>query len=163
MPALWDGVRMLTVRITPPAATVAERFKVLAENGIYAAAGRIAAQVEDIILMALGAEAPKRTGKLAQSHYAMQSAGGGAVRLQFRNSAEYASFVIEGTAPHEIHPVQARCLAFQSGGGTVFAMKVNHPGTKPNDYPQRAWAAVQGQVTAVARQEFGGMLGQGAS
>jgi hypothetical protein len=44
-------------------------------------------------------------------------------------AAPYAIFLDKGTRPHVILPRNAKVLVFQgSGGGTVFASKVNHPG-----------------------------------
>jgi hypothetical protein len=54
--------------------------------------------------------------------------------------APYALYVIEGTAPHEIRPVNASCLAFRTGGKMVFTMLVRHPGTRANPFLQRAVA-----------------------
>jgi len=50
----------------------------------------------------------------------------------------------DGTRPHEIVPRRARVLRFPaSGGGYVFAMRVNHPGTKPNPYLTNALQAAR--------------------
>ena len=40
------------------------------------------------------------------------------------------------TAPHLIEPVKARALAFAGAGGTVFARRVRHPGSR---IPARAY------------------------
>lgn len=40
----------------------------------------------------------------------------------------------EGTDPHVIVPVTASVLVFNVGGRTVYAMRVEHPGTAPNRY-----------------------------
>lgn len=71
-------------------------------------------------------------------------------------TAKYAPFVEFGTAPHTIMPVSARVLAWQSGGagryvtassgrqyyksgggGMTFAMRVNHPGSKPRPFMKK--------------------------
>lgn len=52
--------------------------------------------------------------------------------------APYAMYVVKGTAPHEIRPVNASVLAFMVGGRMVFTPLVRHPGTKPNPFMQRA-------------------------
>lgn len=61
----------------------------------------------------------------------------------------YGAFVIGGTAAHEIRPRTARALAFWSTaqGHGVFRTRVQHPGTHPNDFRQRA---VQTAEDAVA-------------
>lgn len=54
-------------------------------------------------------------------------------------NAPYAWYVVKGTAPHEIRPVNASCLAFEAvGGGMVFTQLVHHPGTRPNPFMERA-------------------------
>ncbi len=53
----------------------------------------------------------------------------------------YAQFVITGTRPHVIRPRASRALAFywaRMGGRAVFA-KVNHPGTRPNDFRRKGF------------------------
>lgn len=40
----------------------------------------------------------------------------------------------EGSRAHTIFPSNASVLVFKAYGTTVFAMSVNHPGTKPNRY-----------------------------
>jgi HK97 gp10 family phage protein len=48
--------------------------------------------------------------------------------------APYASYVEGGTEPHVILPKNGQFLKFTIGGRTVFARKVNHPGTKPHPF-----------------------------
>lgn len=48
----------------------------------------------------------------------------------------YAEFVIHGTAPHLILPVQKKALWWQGAAHPV--PQVQHPGTAPNDFPKRA-------------------------
>ena len=50
----------------------------------------------------------------------------------------YAVYHHDGTRPHVIRPRRKRVLKFQSGGQTVFARKVNHPGTRANPFLLRA-------------------------
>lgn len=46
------------------------------------------------------------------------------------SAAQYASFTDTGSRPHVITPKSpGGVLVFQSGGQTIFAKKVNHPGT----------------------------------
>lgn len=42
--------------------------------------------------------------------------------------APYASFVDSGTKPYTIRPKKGNLLVFESGGETVFARVVHHPG-----------------------------------
>lgn len=78
--------------------------------------------------------APWRTGRLAGS--IVKEVGDGEASIQAL--APYAVYVVNGTAPHEIRPVNARVLAFEVGGKMVFTALVQHPGTKPNPFMQRA-------------------------
>ncbi len=79
--------------------------------------------------------APWRTGKLAGS--ILKQVGDNEACIQAL--APYAVFVVNGTAPHLIRPVNASCLAFEARSGEfVFTRLVQHPGTKPNPFMQRA-------------------------
>ena len=89
--------------------------------------------------------APWRTGKLAGS--IVKEVGDSEASIQAW--APYAVYVVNGTAPHEIRPVNARVLAFEVGGKTVFAPLVHHPGTKPNPFMQRAVEDARSKVEEV--------------
>ena len=90
--------------------------------------------------------APWRTGKLAGS--IVKDVGVGEASIQVLDPK--AIFVVKGTAPHDIRPVNASCLAFKaSGGSMVFTRLVRHPGTKPNPFMQRAVDETLGKVDEV--------------
>jgi len=96
---------------------------------------KLVERLADIAYAAAFYGAPWKTGKLAQS--IVKDVGQGEASIQAL--APYAVYVVKGTAPHEIRPVNASCLAFRaSGGGMVFTRLVRHPGTKPNPFMQRA-------------------------
>lgn len=60
------------------------------------------------------------------------------ITAEARSDTEYAQFVTMGTRPHVITPKRpGGVLVFPSGGETVFTRKVNHPGTKANDFYDR--------------------------
>lgn len=59
------------------------------------------------------------------------------VRSEARIDVDYGSFVTMGTRPHVIRARPGGVLRFEVGGKTVFATKVNHPGTGPNDFYDR--------------------------
>jgi hypothetical protein len=86
--------------------------------------------------------APWRTGKLAGS--IVKEVGDGEAAIQAL--APYAEYVVKGTAPHVIRPVNARVLAFEVGGKVVFTSLVHHPGTKPNPFMQRAAEAARSKA-----------------
>ena len=54
---------------------------------------------------------------------------------------DYLGYVIDGTGPHEITPNTRKALRFVGSGGVVFAARVNHPGTRPNDFLNEALPA----------------------
>ena len=78
--------------------------------------------------------APWRTGRLAGSIVKDVYED----EAWIRALAPYAMYVVKGTAPHEIRPVNASVLAFEVGGRMVFTQLVRHPGTKPNPFMERA-------------------------
>jgi hypothetical protein len=47
-------------------------------------------------------------------------------------------WVVKGTPPHVIEATNAQALHWQVGGTDFFAKSVNHPGTQPNDFLERA-------------------------
>ena len=110
----------------------------------------------------LADETPKRTGKLARSTFFRISG----MELQelvvlqpARTPEEYGGhfygwFVREGTAPHEkpIVPRLAKALHFFIGGHEVFAMKVKHPGTRPNPYHHRVLARLMPDIQNIVNQ-----------
>lgn len=90
--------------------------------------------------------APKRTGRLSRSIRTRARGAGGRFSslggepissYEIVVAVPYAGFVSRGTAPHVIRsrgpwPLRNRAT------GQVFGPVVNHPGTRPNDYLQRA-------------------------
>lgn len=86
--------------------------------------------------------APHDTGKLAASiHIDRIGPSAWAVKA----TAPYAAAVHEGSRPHEIRP-HGKVLRFPTrGGGIVFAPKVQHPGTRPNPFLERAMTSVIGR------------------
>jgi hypothetical protein len=104
----------------------------------------------------IAATAPRDTGALADSwEVATQGGNDGAIStLKF--TADYASYLDEGTGPHEI--VGNPLLAFDWGGTTVIVHSVQHPGSTKNvDWfsgpalDESAWAlAVQEVLSGVA-------------
>lgn len=51
--------------------------------------------------------------------------------------SEVGKFVEFGTLPHVIMPKNKKALAFKSGGKTIITKRVNHPGTRPNNFIRR--------------------------
>lgn len=77
-------------------------------------------------------------------------------RAEIINSVPYGESVEKGSRPHVIRPRWKKALAFipgggpgrttwaqrLGGGGTVFAKKVNHPGTKPQRFVEKTVRSV---------------------
>lgn len=87
--------------------------------------------------------APRRTGKLASTIVKEVTDGEGAINVL----APYAMYVVKGTRPHIIRPINSSVLAFQSASGKfVFTRLVRHPGTKPNPWMQQAAEYARGKA-----------------
>lgn len=70
----------------------------------------------------------------------------GEVYLDTGNAPELR-FIHEGTKPHLIHPKNKKRLRWATpGGGWAFAGRVNHPGTKPDQFLYEAASAEQSAV-----------------
>lgn len=84
--------------------------------------------------------APKRTGYLASQIRAddVTRVGPWSLASGVTSGADYSAPVHEGARPHVIRPVNARALRFTIGDRVVFAMRVNHPGNRPNPYLRNA-------------------------
>lgn len=55
-----------------------------------------------------------------------------------------ASYVMNGTKPHDIYPRKSNgVLRFTAGGRIVFTRHVSHPGTQPNPFLWRALLAAK--------------------
>jgi len=101
--------------------------------------------------------APWKTGKLARSIVKEIDEDGEAT---IKALAPHAVYVIKGTAPHEIRPVNASVLAFKAAGGDmVFTRLVRHPGTKPNPFMQRAEEKTREKVDEVFAELFVELIG----
>lgn len=113
---------------------------------------KIADSAEVALLPALQNAAPVRTGALEASITANQTSSGEGTSLQFTAGVPYAIFVLEGTRPHLIVPRDPNgVLAFiAESGDLVFTRHVNHPGTQPNPFPERAWENAKDQVITAA-------------
>ena len=95
--------------------------------------------------------APWRGGNLARSIVKEVEADHAVIRVL----AKYGIYVVAGTAPHEIRPAGASCLAFRARSGEmVFTRLVRHPGTKPNPFLERAAEKTRDQVDEVFADLF---------
>jgi hypothetical protein len=85
---------------------------------------------------------PWRTGFLVQSFRAEQTSG----MLRWFPTASYAPYVEFGTKPHVILPKDKKALFWPGADHPV--KRVNHPGTKPNDFLGRIVSASQSEIDA---------------
>lgn len=106
-----------------------------------------------MVRAALKAEAPvgktdlsgRKGGRLRDSIRYERETTPGSVTMVFTANTPYAGFVIEGTGPHLI-PLEPKApgtaLQFEFQGAVTYRRQVRHPGTKPNDFPERALGGV---------------------
>lgn len=114
-------------------------------------------RVAPVVLAALKDEAPvykyddpqlsrgQKPGDLKNS-IKLDSVGGSVgegIEMKFISDVPYATYVVTGTRGHEITPTRASMLHWARGGQDFYRAFVNHPGTKPNDFPRRAIEKVQ--------------------
>lgn len=104
----------------------------------------------------LANETNRRTGRLALSTFYTITGGPGAQELAIFQPAQteegefYGKWVRDGTPPHEIRPVKAKALRFQSAeGNVVFAMVVHHPGYRGNKYHERVLSRLSGNIQRI--------------
>jgi hypothetical protein len=76
----------------------------------------------------------------------------GAALGEMRASKGYASHVEGGTDPHVIEPKRGKALKFTIGGRTVFATRVNHPGTRPHPFMAQAYHKAERVLRASAEK-----------
>jgi hypothetical protein len=93
---------------------------------------------------------PWRTGFLTQSFRAELTAG----MLRWFPTASYAPYVEFGTKPHVILPKDKKALFWPGAAHPV--ARVNHPGTKPNDFMGRIISESQPEIDVM----FGTALSQ---
>jgi hypothetical protein len=97
---------------------------------------------------------PVDTGYMRDQTSARDQPTSTGAKVTARVDTDYAEMVSSGTRPHLILPVRAKALRFTIGSQVVFAARVNHPGTQPNDWwdealrrlpamVQRAWDSVR--------------------
>lgn len=102
-----------------------------------------------------------KPGRLRESISERREPSAGAMMVVLYSTMPYAKYVIGGTRPHVIR-AQARTRGGWTGpytglpgpgshtlhwigadGGDVFRMQVHHPGTKPDNFPERALMPLQ--------------------
>lgn len=94
-------------------------------------------------------DSPVDTGNMQQNSRVFPR---GPLALEVVIAAEYASYVRGGTRPHVIAARPPRsALRFEIDGQVFYRRQVNHPGTQPNDWYDRALADFPAMVEAELR------------
>jgi hypothetical protein len=100
----------------------------------------------------LRSHAPFRTGALRQDIRYRQETTPGLHLIVFYATVPQAKWVIDGTRPHPIVARNAKVLRWLGPGGlggARFAKSVNHPGTKPNPFPEKAIKPIGQAISAM--------------
>lgn len=118
-----------------------------------AASSAWASDVQPTALRAMKMHSPFKTGKMRQGIGSRLEPSAGSMWVVLYSTASYAPYVLGGTRAHTIAARNAKALRWiaNSGhGGVMFAKSVQHPGTKPNNFPERALAP----ITTLILQSF---------
>jgi hypothetical protein len=110
-----------------------------------AASSAWAADVEPLASRAMKMQSPvgagPTAGNLRQSIGSRLEPSAGQMWVVLYGTVPYLPYVVGGTGPHVIAARNAKALrwfANRGHGPIMFAKSVNHPGTKPNNFPERA-------------------------
>ncbi len=108
---------------------------VAAQEKFHLAPHKVVEEGADVMVQALRAEAPKRTGFMASTIEAHVVGD----RAHFTTRATYSVYVRKGTRPHEIRAHVGK-HALWWPGALHPVRRVMHPGNAPNPFPKRALA-----------------------
>lgn len=127
-----------------------------AETIMAGAANKALREIGGVFTPALKANTPRATGKLANSSRFQVLGSNKDQRVEVRQGAKtangdfYGIFVRGGTRPHTIRPKKlGGVLVFEIGNRTIFAKKVEHPGTKANPYHKATERQTSGQIAEI--------------
>ena len=125
---------MLRFRVETPGMKLAtSRLQGEIPRGIQKRIDEGARQTAKVALGRARDYAPKRTGRLAKSLYVGKE---GPMRYYVTSRLKYYPYVILGTRPHIIRPRHKKALYWPGARHPVAI--VHHPGTKPNDFMDKA-------------------------
>lgn len=87
-------------------------------------------------------EGENHNGQLRDSIDHKVVVGASTATVEIYSRVPYVGYVIRGTSPHPIQPVNATRLHWISGGNHVYRSLVQHPGTKANPFAENATRAL---------------------
>lgn len=109
----------------------------------------LVSQLADHLLALSRQHVPVDTGALQDSLNVHTTMGSDSATLELFG-LDYGKFVIAGTAPHDIYPVNAQALYWPGAAHPV--AHVSHPGTRANDFRQAIIAAMRPLMEAAGQQ-----------
>lgn len=151
---------VITVTARPPFRDLAGRF-VKATDELLAARRDEARTLGGNLAQYMRAEAPKgKTGRYIKSIGYQTFIKGKEIGFRVYAAQPLTMWIVQGTRPHIIAARRAKVLAFYweggpRGPGMYFYKFVNHPGTQPNPYIERAMAKFSPEPEASMRRMAG--------
>ena len=127
----------ITVTSKPEVREISSRMARATKNMFGRGSGDLQ-QMAGTLVKYVQMEAPRKTGKSASMITYKTFVRGLNIGFSIELPEVYSKFVIPGTRAHVITPRHAKALRFVVGGKVVFTQRVNHPGTKPNPFPEKA-------------------------
>ena len=111
-------------------------------------------------IRALDATADETRGQLGmvvsawEHHVRFEVSGSGPDERIIATDDAVFAYQNDGTKPHTIMPRRKTILRFSSGGATVWARRVRHPGTKAQQWTITIAARMQRRLAARIQQEL---------
>lgn len=103
------------------------------------AASKWAIETGTVLNAAIKNQAPVgKTGRLRDSITFKPRVSATTATVEFMTRVPYGEYVVRGTAAHPIAPRNASVLRWQEGGQWIYRQRVNHPGARANNFPERA-------------------------
>lgn len=113
-------------------------------SGLPDQTGNLVLDILNILSSIAEVLAPFRLGNLRESHI-IQASG---LIGDLGNTAPYFPYIILGTSPHPIYPVNKQALWWP--GALHPVRMVNHPGTSANDYMSDTMDSADGAIDDLA-------------